>query len=83
MPLLRAHMFAQGVEIYCAPTADDRDTWVASMQHVALEGPLFDQEALLVADLDMDEITRGKFDFDVGGHYLRPDVYPVCGPPYR
>ena len=41
MPLLRAHMFAQGVEIYCAPTADDRDTWVASMQHVALAGRCF------------------------------------------
>src|SRR5699024_2760136 len=37
MPALRQTMYAQGMEIYCAPTADDRDTWVPSMQHVALE----------------------------------------------
>ena len=40
-----------------------------------LAGPVFDDEALLVADLDMDEITRGKYDFDVSGHYSRPDVF--------
>lgn len=30
-----------GVEIYCAPTADSRDTWQASMAHIALEGGCF------------------------------------------
>ena len=38
MPLLRQAMYAKGVEIYCAPTADDRPTWVSSMTHIALEG---------------------------------------------
>jgi nitrilase len=28
-----------------------------------------------IADLDLDEIARGKFDFDVVGHYGRPDVF--------
>ena len=38
MPMLRMAMYAQGVTIYCAPTADDRDGWVSSMRHIALEG---------------------------------------------
>ncbi|MDP8916013.1 MAG: nitrilase [Pseudomonadota bacterium] len=41
MPLLRTAMYAQGVEIYCAPTVDDRETWAASMRHIALEGRCF------------------------------------------
>lgn len=124
MPMLRMHMYAQGIQIYCAPTADDRDTWVPSMQHVALEGrcfvltacqhitraayaedhesalgddgatvmmrggsaiidplgrvlagPDFSGETILYAEIDPDQILRGKFDFDVSGHYARPDVF--------
>jgi nitrilase len=40
-----------------------------------LAGPLWDQEGILVADLDLTAIPRGKFDFDVTGHYARPDVF--------
>jgi nitrilase len=42
-----------------------------------LAGPLFDQEGTLLADLDMGEIARSKFDFDVVGHYARPDVFQL------
>jgi nitrilase len=41
MPLLRTAMYAQGIEIYCAPTVDDRDTWALSMRHIAFEGRCF------------------------------------------
>jgi len=126
MPMLRMHMYAQGISIYCAPTADDRDTWVPSMQHIALEGrcfvltacqhitrgaypadhesalgdepgtvmmrggsaiisplgkvlagPDFSGETILYAEIDPDEVERGKFDFDVSGHYGRPDVFQL------
>ncbi|KAK9175488.1 hypothetical protein WN944_027495 [Citrus x changshan-huyou] len=141
MPLLRTAMYAKGIEIYCAPTADSREVWQASMTHIALEGgcfvlsanqfcrrkdyppppeyefsgteqdltpdsivcaggsviispsgsvlagPNYDGEALISADLeqnsvsdhyqcwpDLGEIARAKFDFDVVGHYSRPEV---------
>ncbi len=38
LPLLRAAMYAKGIEMYCAPTADARDSWIASMRHIAVEG---------------------------------------------
>jgi len=41
LPLMRAAMYAKGIEIYCAPTADARDSWVASMRHIACEGRCF------------------------------------------
>ncbi|CAL1367297.1 unnamed protein product [Linum trigynum] len=128
MPLLRTAMYGKGIEIYCAPTADSRPTWPASMTHIALEGgcfvlsanqfcrrrdyppapeyvfaeieeelgpdsvvcaggsliispmgtvlagPNYEGEALISADLDLGEIARAKFDFDVVGHYARPEV---------
>jgi len=125
MPLARMAMYGKGVEIYLAPTADARDTWQATLRHVACEGrcfvlgcnqyvtksmypadlagiediadlpevmcrggsaiisplgevlagPLYGEEGTLYAELDLAEVARGKFDFDVTGHYARPDVF--------
>ena len=127
MPLARMAMYAKGVEFYLAPTADARDTWQATLQHIACEGrcfvlgcnqyvtksmyptdlagideletqpevlcrggsaiisplgeviagPLYNQEGILYAELDRSEIARSKFDFDVVGHYARPDIFQL------
>jgi nitrilase len=123
MPLLRMAMYAKGVQVWCAPTADARDTWTATMRHIACEGrcfvlsanqfatrgdyppdypladgddvlcrggsvivsplgdvlagPAFGEETILHAELDLDRIAEAKYDFDVVGHYARPDVFTL------
>jgi nitrilase len=41
MPALRFTMYAKGIEVYCVPTVDSRETWLPSMRHIALEGRVF------------------------------------------
>jgi len=126
MPLARAALHEQGVQVWLAPTADARESWQATMRHVAVEGrcfvlsanqfvtrdmypddldpasraeiaaapevmcrggsvivgplgevlagPLWDEEGILIADLDLARIAEAKLDFDPVGHYARPDV---------
>jgi nitrilase len=124
MPLARTLMYARGVELYLAPTADARETWQATLRHIACEGrcfvlgcnqfvtrsmyppdlpmryeladqpevmcrggsviisplgdvlagPLYDEEGILYAELDMGQVLRSKVDFDAVGHYARSDV---------
>ncbi len=57
MPAMRMAMYGQGVTLYCAPTADDRDGWAASMRHIALEGRAFVLSAC-------QHITRGAYPDD-------------------
>jgi nitrilase len=38
MPMARAALYAQDIDIYVAPTWDSGDTWMATMQHIAREG---------------------------------------------
>jgi len=41
MPLLRTAMYQKGIQFYCAPTVDDRESWPGTMRHIALEGRSF------------------------------------------
>ena len=127
MPLARAAMYAKGVQIYIAPTADSRDLWQSTIRHIAAEGrcfvlscnqyvnkdmypvdlacyedllsspdemcpggsaivgplgeyikePVFGKEEILIADLNLRDIAYSQFDFDVVGHYSRPDVFQL------
>ncbi|OBZ78624.1 Bifunctional nitrilase/nitrile hydratase NIT4 [Grifola frondosa] len=42
-----------------------------------LAGPLRGGEGVLTAELDLDDVFRGKFDLDVTGHYARPDIFQL------
>ena len=123
MPLARMSMYQKGIELYIAPTADARDSWTATMRHIALEGrcfvlacnqyftrsmypslyqdlvseedevmcrggsiivsplgeviagPLYDQVGFIIAELDLDDVTKAKLDFDANGHYRRADIF--------
>ncbi|MGQ0520065.1 MAG: carbon-nitrogen hydrolase family protein [Actinomycetota bacterium] len=41
MPLARAAMYQQGIDIYLAPTWDNSDTWACTLRHIAREGAVF------------------------------------------
>jgi len=73
MPLLRTAMYQQGVQLYCAPTVDDRDNWQATMRHVACEGRCFVLASCQFA-------TRGDFPDDYDTPYGDdPDTVLIRG----
>jgi nitrilase len=39
-----------------------------------LAGPVYGEETILYADLDLEKVVQAKHSFDVAGHYARPDV---------
>jgi nitrilase len=42
-----------------------------------LAGPVYNDNAILTAELDLGDIARGKYDLDVVGHYARPDIFQL------
>jgi nitrilase len=46
-----------------------------------IAGPIYDEEIVMTAEVDLTRIMEAKFDFDVVGHYARDDVfkYEVSG----
>ena len=60
---------------------DFRRYWESSVDVPPLgemhTGPNFEEEATLIANLDLDEVAKGKYDFDVVGYHARPDVFQL------
>jgi len=42
-----------------------------------LAGPLFDEAGILCVEVDLNDVTRSKLDFDAVGHYARPDIFDL------
>ncbi len=40
-----------------------------------IAGPVYDEEIILIAEIDLSEIDKEKMTLDVSGHYQRPDVF--------
>ncbi len=82
MPLARAAIYAQNVEIYCAPTADDRENWLASMQHIGREASAFVigvAPALEDSDIPLDLPSRDSIS-PTKGEWLMPGNGIICSP---
>jgi nitrilase len=128
MPLARYALYAQGVEIYIAPTYDNGDGWIGSLQHISREGrcwvvgsgnvlrasdipddfpgksslypdasewvnqgdsvvvapggkisagPLRNEIGILYAEIDPAQVAPARRNFDVVGHYSRPDLFEL------
>lgn len=48
---------------------------IVSPHGKVINGPLFGTEELLISELDLNEVTKAKLDFDVNGHYARNDLF--------
>ena len=130
MPRYRAALHDRGIDVWCAPTVDEREIWRVSMRHIAYEarafvvsacqwqppaaqalntpitlrdrdegapmiaggslivsplgdvlaGPTMDAEALVTAEVDLNDIIRARFDLDLAGHYARAELFRTHRP---
>ncbi len=74
MPLARTALYQQDIEIYCAPTADHRDSWQHTIQHIALEGRCY----VLSCNQYMEKSEYSKDLEDIGLDTL-PDILTIGG----
>jgi len=81
MPLARASLYAQDVEIYLAPTWDTSDVWVPTLQHIAKEGRTYVIgccQALHSSDLPED--VPGKAELYAEDEWLARGLSTVVAP---
>jgi nitrilase len=81
MPLLRTAMYGKGIELYCAPTVDDRESWIPTMRHVACEGRCF---VLSACQYQPDEINAASIGATIrgGSCIVSPLGELLAGPVY-
>ncbi|WP_455208514.1 carbon-nitrogen hydrolase family protein [Kaarinaea lacus] len=128
MPLARYALYAQGIELYIAPTYDSGDGWIGTLQHIAREaccwvvgsgnvlkatdipadfpgktvlypdpeewinpgdsiviapggnivaGPMRNEQGMLYAEVDCQNVAAARRTLDIVGHYSRPDIFKL------
>jgi nitrilase len=88
MPLARFHLYAQGVDLWVAPTLAQGDGWIATMRHIAREGRVWvigvnpcvrvDQ---IPADFpDRDRVWRVVDENEPGSEWVEPGNTVICDP---
>jgi nitrilase len=90
MPLARFSLYESGVEIYLASTADDGDSWQATLQHIALESRSFvvapahfQRASSYPDDFPLAALLEGRDVLGRGGSaILAPDGSYLAGPLY-
>jgi nitrilase len=90
MPLARFSLYESGVEIYIASTADDGDSWQATLKHIALESRSFvvapshfQRATSYPDDFPLKKLLDGRDILGRGGSaILAPDGSYLAGPLY-
>ena len=90
MPLARFSLYESGIEIYIASTADDGDSWQATLEHIALESRAFviapshfQRAASYPKDFPLRRLLEGRDLLGRGGSaILAPDGSYLAGPLY-
>ena len=82
MPLARYAMYAQGVELYIAPTYDSGDAWIGTMQHIAREGRCWVvSSGVAIEASDLPEDFPGKEDlYPNAEEWVNPGDSTVIAP---
>ncbi|MGH7747630.1 MAG: nitrilase-related carbon-nitrogen hydrolase, partial [Candidatus Dormibacteria bacterium] len=93
MPLARFALYADGVELYCAPTWDSGEGWLTTMRHIAQEGRcwvLGNGTSMQVRDVPADFSHRAELFPDDDEQLnegdsvvVSPDGQVVAGPLHR
>jgi nitrilase len=81
MPLARYAMYAQGVQIYVAPTWDYGPVWISTLKHIAKEGGVFVMGACMPLKLaDIPDQFEFKKLYESGKEWINPGDSIIVNP---